>query len=79
MPFREYPSLCWVNPNKFRSFIHSTTRVQPKVVTKLFLNTQKNKKWIKQLKFDQHILFLKTWDFSTSSISKNKEQENNFP
>ena len=53
-------------------------RVQPKVVTKLFLNTQKNKKWIKQLKFDQQILFLKTWDFSTSSISEKKEQENNF-
>ena len=72
MPFSEYPSLYWVNPNKFKSFIHSIMRVQPKVVTKVFLNTQKNKKWIKQLKFDQQILFLKTWDFSTSSISEKK-------
>ena len=63
MPFSEYPSLYWLNSNNFKSFIHSTLRVQLRVVTKVFLNTLENKKFIKQLKFDQQILFLKTWDF----------------
>ena len=63
MPFSEYPSLYWLNSNNFKSFIHSILRVQLRVVTKVFLNTLENKKLIKQLKFDQQILFLKTWDF----------------
>ena len=69
MPFSEYPSLYWVNPNNFKSFIHSALRVQLKVVTKVFLSTLENKKWIKQLKLEQQILFLKTWDFFYLIIS----------
>ena len=63
MLFSEYPSLHWVNPSNFNVFIHTTLEVQLKVVTKVFLNVQGNVTWIKQVKFDQQILFLKTWDF----------------
>ena len=63
MLFSEYPSLHWVNSRNFNVFIHTTLEVQLKVVTKVFLNVQGNVTWIKQVKFDQQILFLKTWDF----------------
>ena len=63
MLFSEYPSLHWVNPSNFNVFIHTTLEVQLKVATEVFLNVQENVTWIKQLKFDQQILFLKTWDF----------------
>ena len=63
MLFSEYPSLYWVNPSNSNVFIHTTLEVQLKVVTKVFLNVQENVTRIKQLKFDQQILFLKTWDF----------------
>ena len=80
MPFSEYPSLYWLNSNNFKSFIHSTLRVQLRVVTKVFSNTLENKKLIKQLKIDTQILFLKTWDFFyLINFKKKKEQEKNIP
>ena len=81
MLFSEYPSLHWVNPSNFNVFIHTTLEVQLKVATKVFLNVQENVAWIKRLKFDQQILFLKTWDFffSIISISKEKGTEKEFP
>ena len=68
MLFSENPSLHWVNPSNSNVFIHTTLKVVPKVVQlkvvpNIFLNVQENVTWIKQLKFDQQILFLKTWDF----------------